>query len=132
MFFCLWRVALYFKGMPNSWDFYSCLYYSSMVLRPLLLLIYINDLTDVIQCICKIFADGMFLFLKCQDFKKCERECEYFFIIKKWTFQWKMDFNPNPPKQAIEVCFSRKFVSNYSKPISFTQFEVKTSKSLKH
>ena len=70
--------------MPNSLDFYSCLYYSSLVLRPFLLLIYINDLTDVIQRNCKIFADGMFLFSKCQDFKKSERELnEGLFIIKK-------------------------------------------------
>ena len=55
-----------------------------MVLRPFLLLIYINDLTDVIQRNCKIFADGMFLFSKCQDFKKSERELnEGLFIIKK-------------------------------------------------
>ena len=55
-----------------------------MVLRPLLLVIYINDLTDVIQCICKIFAHGMFLYLKYQDFKKSERELnEYFFDYQK-------------------------------------------------
>ena len=28
--------------------------------------------------------------------------------ISKWNFQWKMSFNPDPNKQAIEVCFSNK------------------------
>ena len=27
--------------------------------------------------------------------------------INKWTFQWKMSFNPNPSKQVQEIIFSR-------------------------
>ena len=41
--------------------------------------------------------------------KKSERGLnEDLTIIKKWTFQWKMDFNPDPKKQDIEVCFFAK------------------------
>ena len=28
--------------------------------------------------------------------------------IKNWSIQWKMNFNPDPNKQAQEVIFSRK------------------------
>ena len=28
--------------------------------------------------------------------------------ISKWAFQWNMLFNPDPSKQAIEICFSHK------------------------
>ena len=28
--------------------------------------------------------------------------------INKWTFQWKMSFNPDPSKQTQEISFSRK------------------------
>ena len=42
-----------------------------------------------------------------------------------------MDFNPDPTKQFIEVCFSRKIVSNNSKPLSFNQSQVKISKRRK-
>ena len=28
--------------------------------------------------------------------------------ISKWAFQWKMLFNPDPSKQAIEISFSHK------------------------
>ena len=28
--------------------------------------------------------------------------------ISKWAFQWKMLFNPDPSKQAIDICFSHK------------------------
>ena len=44
----------------------------------------------------------------------------------------KIDFNPDPKKQAIEVCFSRKIVSNYLSLLSFNQSQVKISESHKH
>ena len=88
---------------------------------------------DGIQSICKIFVDDTSLFSKCHDFKKSEWELnEDLTIIKKWAFQWKMDFNPDPKKQAIEVCFSRKIVSNNPSPLSFNQSQVKISESHKH
>ena len=31
-----------------------------------------------------------------------------FIKISQWTFQWKMNFNPNPNKQAQELIFYRK------------------------
>ena len=43
-----------------------------------------------------------------------------------------MDFNPDPKKQAIEVCFSRKIVSNNPSPLSFNQSQVKISESHKY
>ena len=52
--------------------------------------------------------------------------------MKKWTFQWKMNFNPDPKKQAIEVCFFRKIISNNPSPLSFNQSQVKISGSKKH
>ena len=55
--------------------------------------------------------------------KKSERELnEGLTIIKKWAIQWKRDFNPDPKKQAIEACFSRKIVSNNPSPLSFNQY----------
>ena len=53
-------------------------------------------------------------------------------LISQWTHQWKMSFNPDPSKQAVQVVFSRK-----SKPIDhpqiyFNDIEVKSVKELKH
>ena len=85
-------------------------------------LVYTNDLPDGIQSICKLFADDASCFPKRQDLKKPERDLNKdLTIIKKWVFQWKMDFNPDPKKQVIEVCFSRKIVSKNSKPLSSNQ-----------
>ena len=35
------------------------------------------------------------------------------------TFQWKMQFNPDPNKQAQEVYFSKKINNVNSHPLSF-------------
>ena len=43
-----------------------------------------------------------------------------------------MDFNRDPKKQAIEVCFSRKIVSKNPSRLSFNQSQVKISESRKH
>ena len=43
-----------------------------------------------------------------------------------------MDFNPNPKKQAIEVCFSLKIVINNPSPLSLNQSQVELSESHKH
>ena len=86
------------------------------VLRPLLFLIFINDLTDGITSICKTFADDTSLFSKVYDIdisaKELNSDLEK---ISKWAFQWKMQFNPDSNKQANEVIFSRK-TKNSSHP----------------
>ena len=43
-----------------------------------------------------------------------------------------MDFNPDPKKQDIKVCFSHKIVSNNPSLLSFNQSQVKKSESHKH
>ena len=31
-----------------------------------------------------------------------------FDVIRRWAHQWKLEFNPDPPKQTTEVLFSSK------------------------
>ena len=52
--------------------------------------------------------------------------------ISKWAFQWKMLFNPDPSKQAIEICFSHKR-DNVSYPsLVFNDNKVQLANSQKH
>ena len=47
------------------------------------------------------------LFFKVFDKDKSQRDVSNgLSIISEWTFQWKMQFNPDPNKQANEVYFS--------------------------
>ena len=48
-------------------------------------------------------------------------------IINNWTFQWKMNFNPNPTKQAREVIFSRKAKDIFHPPLVFNNTSVSKS-----
>ena len=87
------------------------------VLRPLLFLIYINDLPDGITSVCKIFADDTSLFTKVLDIYESTNKLNTDLKkITKWAHQWKMQFNPDPNKQANEVIFSRKATNNLSYP----------------
>ena len=90
------------------------------MLGPLLFLIFINDLPDGRTSLCKIFADDTSLFSKVYDIdisaKELNSDLEN---ISKWAFQWKMQFNPDPNKQANEVYFSKKNRKQFSSPCCF-------------
>ena len=67
---------------------------------------------------CKIFADDTSVFSKVLDLNKSVIELNADLEkINQWAYQWKMQFNPDPNKQANEVIFSRKSIShNLSHP----------------
>ena len=83
-------------------------------------LIYISHLPGNIQSTCKIFADGTSPFSHVSD--KSTSQCELnkdLQAISNWAFQWKMQFNPDPNKQAQEVYFSKITNNVSSHPVSF-------------
>ena len=53
-------------------------------------------------------------------------------IIYQWTHQWKMEFNPDPTKQAIEVLFSCKKVSPNHPQLIFNGTDVVKVNEQKH
>ena len=52
--------------------------------------------------------------------------------ISEWAFQWKMQFNPDPNKQANEVTFSRKSEVHSYPPLTFNNNDVKKCPHQKH
>ena len=52
--------------------------------------------------------------------------------IKNWAIQWKMNFNPDPSKQAQEVIFSRKLQKTNHNQVYFNHSSVKQVPSQKH
>ena len=79
------------------------------VLSPLLFLICIDDLESNIKSNVKFFADDTMLFsiLKNPEISaNClNHDLE---VIHQWVHQWKLEFNPDPTKQATEILFSCK------------------------
>ena len=64
---------------------------------------------DRLTSICKIFADDTSLFSKVCNINESANDLNTDFEkISQWAYQWKMQFNPDPNKQANEVIFSRK------------------------
>ena len=79
------------------------------IFRPLLFLIYINDLSDNLTSNAKLFEDDASLFSEVENMSKSAKELNNDLAkISTWVFQWKMNFNPDPVKHTKEVIFSRK------------------------
>ena len=90
---------------------------------------------DGITSICKIFADDTSLFSKALDINKSVTELNTDLEkISQWAYQWKMQFNPDPNKQANEVIFSRKLVSNNLShpPVKFNNNNISRCSHQKH
>ena len=103
------------------------------MLGPLLFLIYINDLPNGLVSICKIFADDTSIFSKVFDKNSSQIILNNdLSIISEWAFQWKMQFNPDPNKQANEVYFSRKSNAGVYLPVDLNNSPVQLCESQKH
>ena len=101
------RVTL--NGLHSDWIDISAGVPQGSILGPLLFLIYINDLPENITSFTKLFADDTSIFSKVRDVNEsCSDLNNDLNIINEWAFQWKMSFNPDPSKQAVEVTFSKK------------------------
>ena len=79
------------------------------VLGPLLFLIYINDLERYTKSNIKFFADDTMLFSIVKDPVISADDLNHDLdVICQWAYQCKMEFNPDPSKQATEVLCSCK------------------------
>ena len=55
----------------------------------------------------RLFADDSSLFTSVNDVDQTHEKIEQdLSTITKWAYQWKMVFNPDITKQAVEVIFS--------------------------
>ena len=89
------------NGQFSSWADVNAGVPQGSILGPLLFLIYINDLSDGLKSECKLFADDTSLFSVVNDINTSVSDLnEDLEKIINWAFKWKMNFNPDPNKQA--------------------------------
>ena len=126
------RVVL--NGTESNWEVIYSGVPQGSVLGPLLFLIYINDLTDDIESQMKLFADDSFIFLRVN--KNIESTHEQLVRdlnrVTIWANKWRMQFNPDITKQAIEVIFSNKYHKNEHPPLFFNEIPVARKEWTKH
>ena len=90
------------------------------VLGPLLFLICINDTSEGIKSMCKIFGDDTSLFSVVKKNELSQNNLNsYIKNISELAHQWKMLFTLDPRKQATEVHFSRKVNQDNPLPLEF-------------
>ena len=103
------------------------------ILGPLLFLIYINDLPNGLQFNPKLFADDTSLFATVKDITTSTVSLNNDLTkISECAVQWKMNFNPDPSKQAQELLFSRKISSKPYPSLYFNDNHVHQVQLQKH
>ena len=99
----------------------------------MLFLIYINDLSEGLTTIARLFEDDFSLFSVADDINLSATNLNSDLSkINAWASQWKMTFNPDPNKQAQEVIFSRKVKKTSHPPLNFNNNSVKQVQFQKH
>ena len=136
------RLANFFKdrkqrivlnGQDSSWADVTAGVPQESILGLLLCLSFVNDLATGPFFHAKLFPDDISLFSVTHDINTSENELKnYVAEIDKWAFQWKMNFNPGPRKQAQEVIFNLKSKKISHPPLFFDNIQVSQSASHKH
>ena len=116
----LWRPVL--AGAPRG-----------SILRPLLFLVYINDLPNGLKSNANLFADDTSLFtivkVKQESADVLNNDLS---LISKWAFSWEMVINPDANKPAHEVLFSEKIIAQNYPNISLNNIQVERVSHRKH
>ena len=103
------------------------------MLGPLFFLVYVNDLVDDISSDAKLFADDTSLFTVEYDeiisANQLNRDLK---IISEWACQWKMQFNPDINKRAVQVIFSQKRNNSIHPSLFFNEAPVVMKDEQKH
>lgn len=74
------------------------------MMGPLLLLIYISDLTESLSSNSKLSADNTSIFSVVHDLNTTVSEINASLnMIDAWAHHWKMSFNPDSLKQVQEI-----------------------------
>ena len=121
------------NGKTSPWGNISAGVPQGSILGPLFFLIYINDLTIDIICNVKLFADDTSIFSIVYNPNECAANLNHDLnLIKCWAYDWRMSFNPDPTKQAVEVTFSKKKIPADHTPLFFNDAPVMKVDEHKH
>ena len=125
------RVVL--NGQLSSWSNIELGVSQGSLLGPLLLLIYINNLSEGLTTNAKLYADSVLLFSVVDNINLSVTNLNSDLSkINVWANQWKMTFNIDLNKQVQEVTFSHKIRKTSHPPLTFNNNSVKQVQYKKH
>ena len=108
-FLCERRPRVLLHGQASTWTNVTAGETQDSILSPLLILISINNLSEVISIKAKLFADDTSWFSVIHDNQTSQNDLNIDLeMIHSWAFKWEMNFNIDPTKQAQEALFSCK------------------------
>ena len=103
------------------------------ILGPLFFLVCINDLAAEVKRNVKLFADDTSLFTAVEDLDSAAIDMNHDLeLIRRWAHDWKMSFNPDPQKQAVELIFCTKRIEMNHPEIRFNNIPVMKVDEHKH
>ena len=112
------------SGKTSNWGLVTAGVPQGSVLGPLFFLVYMNDLTEDLRYNAKLFADDISFFTIVHNANAAASDMNHDIdIIKAWASKWRMSFNPDPNKHAVEVMFSTKRVKTDHPDILFEVFK---------
>ena len=113
------------NGKCSEWSLIRAGVPQGSVLEPLFSLVYINDLVENVSSDARLFADDTSLFTAVYEKEVTATQLNSDLeIISQWAYQWKMQFNSDKNKQAIQVIFSQKRDKSAQPLIYFNRSEV--------
>ena len=113
------------NSQPSTWTNVTNGAPQGSIFGPFLFLVYINDLSEGYSTNAKLFADNTSSFSGIHDSQTSANVLNKDLdMIHNWAFQWKMNFNPDPTKQAQKVIFSRKTKKLPHPPVVFNNANV--------
>ena len=96
-------------------------------------LVYISDSADNLASDVRLFADDTSLFTIVYDETVSAQVLNSDLkTIKEWAYQWKMQFNPDVNKPAVQVIYSQKRSEPPHLPLLFSGSSVPISDDHKH
>ena len=97
------------NGQCSDWGDISAGVSQGSILGPFFFLVYITDLTADLKCNFKLFADDTSLFTVFREPNIAANDMDHDLkLISQWAHDWRVPFNPDPQKQAVELILSRK------------------------
>ena len=109
------RQRIVLNGQLSNWSHIEAGVSQGSILGPLLFLVYINDRSEGLFLITKLFADDASLFSVVHDSQTASASLNGD-LTKTFqrTYQWKILFNPDTSKKAQEIVFCcKKSVTNH-------------------